>query len=114
MTWRFLVLIALVSAISLGCKESAKSAEDYNKQGNAKYKLGDKQGAIADFNQANIAGYNKAILINPNDADSYFRRGLAKYELGDKQGAIADFTKVVLIKPQYLPFADFLNANDIH
>jgi tetratricopeptide (TPR) repeat protein len=45
--------------------------------------LGDKQGAIDDF--------NLAIKFNPNYAYTYNNRGLVRYELGDNQGAIGDF-----------------------
>ncbi|WP_211167648.1 tetratricopeptide repeat protein [Pseudanabaena yagii] len=56
-----------------------------------KYELGDKQGAIAD--------YNEALLLNPNDAIAYSNRGVAKYELGDKQGAIADYNEAIHLNP---------------
>jgi S1-C subfamily serine protease/tetratricopeptide (TPR) repeat protein len=91
----------------------------YSNRGNAKYALGDKQGAISDFNQAislnpkyaktysnrgnakyalgdkqgAISDFNQAISLNPKDEKAYFNRGNAKYALGDKQGAINDFTK---------------------
>ncbi|WP_137666513.1 tetratricopeptide repeat protein, partial [Sphaerospermopsis reniformis] len=45
--------------------------------------LGDKQGAIDDYNQA--------IKINPNYANAYIGRGNVRDDLGDKQGAIKDF-----------------------
>ena len=44
--------------------------------------MGDKQGAITDFNQA--------ININPKLAEPYYNRGNARLALGDKQGAISD------------------------
>jgi len=49
--------------------------------------LGDKQGAIAD--------YNEAIRLNPQDDDAYYNRGLAKSDLGNKQGALVDFRKAL-------------------
>ena len=55
--------------------------------------LGDKQGAIAD--------YNEAIRLNPTFAKGYYNRGLAKSELGDKQGAIADYNEAIRLNPTY-------------
>jgi tetratricopeptide (TPR) repeat protein len=59
----------------------------YNNRGNAKAALGDRQGAIADFNQA--------IRLDPNNAFAYTNRGIAKYELGDNQGAITDYQRAI-------------------
>ncbi|MDD1437760.1 tetratricopeptide repeat protein, partial [Dolichospermum sp. ST_sed10] len=47
--------------------------------------LGDKQGAIQD--------YNLAIKINPNLAEAYIGRGIVRSELGDNQGAIDDYNQ---------------------
>ena len=108
----------------LATKQSAKA---YFYRAYAKYDLGDKQGAIADFNQAiaidpqdakayinrgvtksalgdkqgAIADYNQAIAINPRNADPYYNRGVTKSALGDKQGAITDFNQAIAINPQY-------------
>jgi tetratricopeptide (TPR) repeat protein len=104
-----------------------KSAKAYYYRGFAKFSLGDKQGAISDFNQAiainpqyadayfnrgiarsalgdnqgAIADFNQAIAINPQDVTAYVNRGNAKFALGDKQGAIKDYTKAIAINPQY-------------
>jgi len=62
------------------------SSVDYSPlfaRGVAKAALGDKRGAIADFNQV--------IAINPKLAPAYYSRGLAKWDLNDKTGACADF-----------------------
>jgi serine/threonine protein kinase len=59
----------------------------------ANYNLGDKQGAIADYNQA--------IKLNPNFAFPYNNRGWAKYNLGDKQGAIADYNQAIKLNPDF-------------
>jgi tetratricopeptide (TPR) repeat protein len=67
-------------------------AEEYNHRGVAKFELGDKRGAILD--------YNRAITIDPQDAFAYYNRGVAKFELGDNQGAILDFDRVIEIDPQ--------------
>jgi tetratricopeptide (TPR) repeat protein len=108
---------------------SSFDADTYFNQGLAKSKLGDNQGAIADYNQAikikpdyahayivrglaksdlgdnqdAIADYNQAIQIKPDYADAYRNRGLAKSNLGDKQGAIADYNQAIKIKPDYAP-----------
>ena len=70
----------------------AQSAGEFFNRGNAKYRLRDYQGAIAD--------YTKAIQIDPQDAFSYVNRGNAKKGLGDHQGAIADYSKAIEINPQ--------------
>ena len=67
-------------------------AEAYNNRGNAKFDLGDKQGAIADYNQA--------IRLKPDYALAYFNRGVAKYELGDRQGALNDFRQAAPLLQQ--------------
>jgi len=106
---------------------SRQSAEAYFYRAYAKNDLGDKQGAISDYNQAiaispqkattyynrgivksalgdkqgAIADYNQAIAINPQLAKPYNSRGNAKYDLGDKQGAIADYSQAIAFNPQY-------------
>ncbi len=67
-------------------------AEEYDRQGVAKFGLGDTKGAILD--------YSREIEIDPQDAFAYYNRGVAKFELGDKQGAISDFDQVIAIDPQ--------------
>jgi regulator of sirC expression with transglutaminase-like and TPR domain len=54
--------------------------------------LGDKRGAIGDFNEV--------IKINPNDPRAYTVRGIARYDLGDKPGAIADLKTAVNLSGQ--------------
>ena len=55
--------------------------------------LGDKKGAIAD--------YNEAIRINPDFTEAYTNRGVAKSDLGDKKGAIADYNETIRINPNF-------------
>ena len=52
-------------------------------RGLAKSKLGDQQGAIAD--------YTEAIRLKDKLAKVYYHRGLIKKEVGDKQKAFIDF-----------------------
>ena len=68
------------------------STDGYLYRAYAKSDLGDKQGAIAD--------YDHVLAINPRDAHAYFNRGKAKLDLGDFQGAIADCNQVLAINPQ--------------
>ena len=71
----------------------SSNAEAYNNRGLAKYELGDKKGAIAD--------YNEAIRLNPNFAEAYNNRGLAKSDLGDKKGEIADYNEAIRLNPTF-------------
>jgi tetratricopeptide (TPR) repeat protein/S1-C subfamily serine protease len=64
----------------------------YNNRGNAKFALGDKKEAIAD--------YDRAIAINPKDAKAYYNRGAAKFVLGDKKEAITDYDRAIAINPK--------------
>jgi tetratricopeptide (TPR) repeat protein len=100
--WRGCLLPIAVSCLLMSTHLAAHSSsfplltpdlvEEYNHRGVAKFELGDKQGAILD--------YNRAITIDPQDAFAYYNRGVAKFELGDKQGAILDFDRVIAINPQ--------------
>jgi tetratricopeptide (TPR) repeat protein/S1-C subfamily serine protease len=97
-----------------------------NSRGLVKLKLGDKKGAILDFdksiaiepnvyayynrgnaksdlgdNQEAIKDYDRAIAINPKYIDAYVNRGLAKSDLGNKQDAIVDYDRAIAINPKY-------------
>jgi tetratricopeptide (TPR) repeat protein len=68
------------------------TAEEWFNSAYNKGESGDKQGAIADYNQA--------INIKPDYALAYNNRGNAKYDLGDKQGAIADYNQAAQLYSQ--------------
>jgi tetratricopeptide (TPR) repeat protein len=105
---------------------STPRADDFLLQAEAKYKKGDKEGAIADYDQAirldptsaenysnrgfirnelgykmgAIADYDQAIRINPKSATAYNNRGNIRYELGDEQGVMADYDQAIQIDPK--------------
>ncbi len=89
------VIPTVVHAQPLPRHTSLPSAIDFNYLGLTKFKQGDYQGAIQDYNQA--------IRLNPKFAFAYNNRGTARLQLGDKQGAIADFNKAVELNPQFAP-----------
>ncbi|MFA9202308.1 MAG: tetratricopeptide repeat protein, partial [Candidatus Nanopelagicaceae bacterium] len=47
-----------------------------------------------------IAGYDKTISINSQDADAYLKRGIAKFKLGNTQEAMDDFNKAISLAPK--------------
>jgi Flp pilus assembly protein TadD len=50
-----------------------------------RYSLGDRQGAIAD--------YDRAVQISPSNAEVYGNLGIARYKVGDKIDALRDLQK---------------------
>jgi len=58
----------------------------------ARYDLGNRQGALAD--------YTAVLAITPNDDVAFNNRGLVRYDLDDTVGAIADFDAAVQHNPQ--------------
>jgi tetratricopeptide (TPR) repeat protein/S1-C subfamily serine protease len=107
--------------------ELSPRAAFYNNRGNVRDDLGDKPGAIDDFNLAikfnpnyapaynnrgivrndlgdkpgAIDDYTLAIKFNPNLAEAYYNRGIVRNELGDKPGAIDDYTQAIKFNPNY-------------
>jgi tetratricopeptide (TPR) repeat protein len=67
-----------------------KLAAVYSNLGTAKFRSGDKQGALADL--------NKSISLNSSDPNPYINRGSLKYALNDKPGALADFNQALSLK----------------
>jgi tetratricopeptide (TPR) repeat protein len=63
----------------------------YFNRATTRYDLGDRQGAIAD--------YDEVLRITPSDDVTYNNRGLVRYDLGDKRGAMADFDLALQVNP---------------
>lgn len=61
--------------------------------GTAKSETGDKQGAIAAFDEA--------LKCNPGDHVAFSNRAIAKRDLGDEEGALADFGRAIERAPLY-------------
>ena len=73
--------------------ESISIAKQLSTQSQAKAKIEDYRGAIADITQA--------IILNPNEADHYYQRGLILGQLSDREGAIKDFDDAILRDPNH-------------
>jgi tetratricopeptide (TPR) repeat protein len=58
-----------------------------------RYELGDKQGAISD--------YNEVVQINPAHYIAYNNRALVRDELGHKEDAIADLNRSIVSNPRH-------------
>jgi tetratricopeptide (TPR) repeat protein len=69
------------------------SAQAYFEQGNAKYSLGDNQGAIIN--------YDRAIATDPKYVNAYYNRGNAKSALEKEQEAIIDFNSAIALSPRF-------------
>ncbi|MGA9381617.1 MAG: tetratricopeptide repeat-containing serine protease family protein [Phormidium sp.] len=70
-----------------------QSGSDYAARGSIRQERGDRQGAIADYNQA--------VSLGSNDALTYFNRGVVRYNQGDYQGANQDYTQAISLSPNY-------------
>ncbi len=69
------------------------TANAYTSRGLARYRKGDVDGAIAD--------YELAIQINPGLAAAYLNRGNTRYGKGDRDGALADWNHALRIDPRH-------------
>ncbi|MFK8056593.1 MAG: tetratricopeptide repeat protein [Saprospiraceae bacterium] len=67
-------------------------ADVFFNRGNVRSKLGNKKGAIEDFDQA--------ISINPNYVEAYQNRGAEKDEIEDYEGAIEDYNRSIEVNPE--------------
>ena len=69
------------------------AAEKFLSSGVNKYNQGDKQGALADYNQLK--------QINPGYALAFVNRGVVRSTLGDRQGAMTDFNQAINLDPNF-------------
>jgi Tfp pilus assembly protein PilF len=81
--------IALVQPTTIANAQTngSSTAEQFLSTGVSKYNSGDKQGALADYNQA--------IQLKPDYTLAYVNRGVVRSTLGDRQGAIADLDRAI-------------------
>ena len=82
-------VVGIAGALVSERKEKERNVNAYVKSGNTKYRLGDYQGSIEDF--------DKALVMDSQYALAYYNRGNAKDELEDYEGAISDYTMLLLI-----------------
>lgn len=52
------------------------------------------------WNEA-LNAFNKAIMLNPQNAEAYFNRGNVYDELGDYKQAVTDYNKAIKLNPIY-------------
>jgi|SRR5579859_5300852 len=72
--------------------ETQLSAEQYFARGRERHKVGDLDGAIAD--------YDRLIKLKPDAATAYMYRGEAHHKKGDTDRAIDDFNRAILLDSQ--------------
>jgi tetratricopeptide (TPR) repeat protein len=133
-----LILILVLASLAAGCGQSRtveqgtsdSSSDDaaaFFERGNACFKAGDWENAIAEYDQAirlkrdyteayharglayyhkgifrlAIADFDQVIRRNPGSAQAYFDRGSAYLEQEQYDWAIADFDKAIQLQPDY-------------
>lgn len=86
-------LVALIAIVFSMCVHGCKDAKDYYNQGDACFKKGETDRAIAAF--------TRAIEKNPRFVNAYYYRGMAYHRKKDHNRAVADYTRAIEINPQY-------------
>src|SRR5215470_15146252 len=79
----YVLIILVLSGASVSRAQIPRSAAAYYNRGNERFKKGDLDGAIDDF--------NAALTFDPRLATAYNMRGCARYNKHDLNGGIADF-----------------------
>ncbi|MGB2862631.1 MAG: tetratricopeptide repeat protein [Sedimentisphaerales bacterium] len=85
-------LIALVGTMIGVGVHGCKNSEDYYNQGDAYFKKGENDRAIAAF--------TKAIEKNPGFANACYYRGMAYHRKKEHDQVISDYTRAIEINPQ--------------
>ena len=75
-------------------------ADAYSLRGFMKNTLGDHDGATADYDES-IENYDKAVILNPENAVAWYYRGSTKSLLEYNELAIADFDKAIDLEPKF-------------
>lgn len=87
------LLIILLAAAPLCQAQTSRFAAAYYNRGNERYKKGDLDGAIAD--------YDAALIFDSRWALAYNMRGSARYNKGDLDGSIADYELAIKSDPSF-------------
>jgi len=90
-------LAVLIAAIFGVCVAGCKDAKDYYNQGDAYFKKGETDQAIAAF----TAAFTRAIEKNPRFVNAYYYRGMAYHRKKEDDKVIADYTKAIEINPRF-------------
>ena len=89
-------------AVNFNPADKSQLAEAYRDRGFAKNKLGRREEAIADFDEA-IRLCDEAIEIDSENARAWYNRGFAKSGLGRHEEAIADYDEAIRLDPEFAP-----------
>jgi tetratricopeptide (TPR) repeat protein len=73
-----------------GPNQPPETASSYYNRGLSRDRIGDREGALAD--------YNCTIQLDPNYAKAYVNRGLLRDRLGDRLGALSDYDRAIEIE----------------
>ncbi|MGB3789453.1 MAG: tetratricopeptide repeat protein [Phormidesmis sp.] len=100
---------AFVITLSIGtfgaCSPAPQTAEDWHRQGIVQTQEGDLDRAVESF--------ERALMLENDNATMRVNRGLVRDELGDYEGATADYTKAIALEPT-LTAAYYNRANSHH
>jgi tetratricopeptide (TPR) repeat protein len=90
--------------IKSGNWKGAGLGDFYNNRGMAYDKLGDKEHALADYNQA--------LRLGPKNIHAYYNRGNLSSGKGDFDSAITDYTRAISINPKFV-LAHYNRGNNL-